>query len=211
MGPLIRALIGLISSIPHAVSSLFAALGTLLMSIGRGLNGLVRSLGALLSTIGSGIASGAMFVLRTGLSLVRTSGNGIADGAMFLLRGARFLVLMIGHGIVDFGRFIIAQARRALSFLGRDIRANYDVIGQYTAPLENELAHRNPPSTESINPLARILLTIINVPVWIAALTIIPLIYNSILSISKGFKGLLSLPTYDLQAKDNNTVKRVSL
>ncbi|MBA2709373.1 MAG: hypothetical protein H0U57_02085 [Tatlockia sp.] len=85
-------------------------------------------------------------------------------------------------------------------FIRDTFRAHYNLLGQFTAPIETELLGTAPPSLSSLNIFGQIALTLLPLTVlaWIISLTVAPLLYNSIRFIKSSVVGAFSLIFLDL-------------
>ncbi|WP_347251538.1 hypothetical protein [Legionella sp.] len=101
----------------------------------------------------------------------------------------------------------LARIGAISSYFIRDtFRAHFNLIAQYTAPIEQELLNKTPPKPKDLNPLGQIALTLfpLTIASWLAALTIAPLIYNSILLFIAGFVRVTNLALLDLPERKLN-------
>ncbi len=85
-------------------------------------------------------------------------------------------------------------------FIRDTFRAHYNLLGQYTAPIETELLGTEPPSPTSLNIFGQIALTLLPVTIlaWVVSLTIGPLLYNSFRLLKSSILGAFSLGIVDL-------------
>lgn len=85
------------------------------------------------------------------------------------------------------------------SYFIRDIlRAHFNLIGQYTAPIEQELLKKEPPNLSSLNIFGQIVLFPLAILSWLTALTLAPLVYNSLQLLVVGFLRATNLALIDL-------------
>ncbi|ARG99347.1 hypothetical protein [Legionella micdadei] len=104
----------------------------------------------------------------------------------------------------------LARLGAISSYFIRDtFRAHFNLIAQYTAPIEQELLNKNPPKPSDLNPLGQIALTIFPLTIvsWLAALTAAPLIYNSVLLFIAGFVRVTNLALFDLPRRQINILE----
>lgn len=73
------------------------------------------------------------------------------------------------------------------------MRAHYNILGQYTYPLE-----QNPPSLSSVSCGGQLFLAPLAALAWFASVTAVPLVMNTLASIVKPVNGLMALSTYGL-------------
>ncbi len=89
-------------------------------------------------------------------------------------------------------------------FIRDTFRAHYNLIGRYTAPIETELLGTTPPNPKNLNFLGQFALTIVPLTIlsWLIALTIGPLVYNSLRSLKLAFLNTTNLSLLDLPSNE---------
>ncbi|MBA3536342.1 MAG: hypothetical protein H0T84_07020 [Tatlockia sp.] len=130
----------------------------------------------------------------------------------------RELARNLGLGIVALVNALVRAGVTSSYFIRDTFRAHYNILGQFTAPIERNLLGTQPPSIFSLNIFGQIALTIfpLTVLAWITSLTIAPLIYNSIRffksSVVAAFSLIfLDIPEYDvgLSNEDISELKEI--
>ncbi|MBA2656994.1 MAG: hypothetical protein H0U70_08435 [Tatlockia sp.] len=108
------------------------------------------------------------------------------------------LVRHMGIGLQSVVR-ALGRVGLASSYFIRDaFRAHYNIIGQFTAPIEQELLGIEPPSHTTLNYLGQLALTPLAIVSWLIALTIAPLLYNSWRLLKPAFLFTANLALLDL-------------
>ena len=119
------------------------------------------------------------------------------------------LAFLFGAVISGLGRVGVIS----FSFIRDTFRAHFNLIGQYTAPLEQELLDKEPPKPSSLNIIGQIVLTLFPLTIlsWLISLTIVPLIYNSGLLSIVGFMRVTNLALLDLSKEEQLSVPKGSM
>ncbi|CDZ77605.1 hypothetical protein BN59_01889 [Legionella massiliensis] len=95
----------------------------------------------------------------------------------------------------------VGRAGVTSSYFIRDtFRAHYNLLGQHTAPIEQELLDTRPPTPSSLNIFGQIALSPLVILAWLASVTLIPLLYNSVLLSISGFLKTANFALLDLPA-----------
>ncbi|MFA5960577.1 MAG: hypothetical protein WC785_08665 [Tatlockia sp.] len=110
-----------------------------------------------------------------------------------LPQSASYLARSFVNGIV---RATVASTQ----FFREVFRAHYNILGQYTAPIEQELLKTKPPNPRELSIIGQILLTIIPVlpAVWLFSVTLAPLLYNSLVLFYVSFSRITNLTLLDI-------------
>ncbi|QBS11601.1 hypothetical protein E4T54_01970 [Legionella geestiana] len=94
-----------------------------------------------------------------------------------LLHNLANLLATAGNGAARLGRI-------TAGFTAKSVRAHFNLLGQYTAPIEQELFDvEEPPTPRSLNLIGQIALTLlpINPLAWFLSITLVPAVYNATL------------------------------
>jgi hypothetical protein len=112
----------------------------------------------------------------------------------------RELTRNLGLGLVALVSALVRAGITSSYFIRDTFRAHYNLLGQFTAPIESNLLGTQPPSPMSLNIFGQIALTIFPVTIlaWLTSLTIAPIIYNSIRFIKSSVIAAFSLIFLDL-------------
>lgn len=121
------------------------------------------------------------------------------------------LVTEIAHNLYSLMSNMIQGVRvmgtRCFYFTRNTFRAHFNLLGKYTAPFEQEVLKKDPPSPRDLNVLGQIALTFIPLTIlsWLLSVTIAPLLYNSfILSFSLFIRtsnlAFTDLPAWQIKA-----------
>jgi hypothetical protein len=130
-------------------------------------------------------------------------------GLYYVGKGVMSASLTCITGLSYCGRTVIGGARTTASFTFDTTRAYYNLLGQYTFPIENNLVETTAPKIDQLNTIGQIALTI---PLPLTLLTVfssvtwIPLLGNSLQSAPRAFLDVTNLAWID-STKDKYPVK----
>lgn len=93
------------------------------------------------------------------------------------------------EGLFTVGKALQNVSKLSFQFTKNSVRAHYNLAGQYTAPLEQEIYHTEPPKPSDLNSIGQIALGLTGViPLtWLASVTVMPFVTNSLQSFAKSF------------------------
>jgi hypothetical protein len=94
----------------------------------------------------------------------------------------------VGKGIQVASGAVVRVCKISTVYVGQLVRASYNLAGQVTFPIEQQIFGTRPPSFSDLHPAGIIILFIpISIPIILASITIVPLISNFIQSTAKKF------------------------
>ncbi len=122
-------------------------------------------------------------------------------------------LLALSTALTDFGNAIKEAAGAAHTYNKKAISAYYNVLGQYTFPLDQEVYAESskPPSVAELGPAQIPLFVVPVIPItFISSVTWIPLFGNSIQSFIKGFVQFANIPMLDVSPEERS-FKHISI